>query len=251
MSNRFCWLWIALAIPVIYWGGDAQGQEFLSLPIDTTVATPAAPFLQKPDPIAYTVTFNYKDAAAPPSSATGQESPSVLIKQVGPKLKSMAVDRVGDLRHDLRQWDRGEPAQADFWYSQAALFKDGKDAMGNSNGIRSEPAFAKGVEVFPELNWVGKNNFVGVIRRGERVINVYRYKFVDENTGGFNPIFFQNEEVTAYIDAATQLPLAAKAADYVLVYTYRSTPSSLNPPEEYLAAFQKYRDRKARGSHEP
>lgn len=242
MNNNFYPIFALLALFVCF---EAGGQEFLSRQIDTTAPAPDMPFIKSPEAIAYTASFAYKDSPSAKSSPSQQGDDSAR-KVIEPRIKAIAVEMVGDLRHDNRQWEGGETPAKELWYSQTAAFKEGTDARGKPNGIHSEPAFAKGAEAFPELTWVGKDNFVGVIQAGELLIDVYRYKFVADDVGGFTPIFFQNEEVTAYIDRKTRLPLSVKTSQYLLSYTYRTPPTSLNPPVEYLTAFQKYKEKKAR-----
>ncbi len=221
---------------------ESRGQDFLSRQIDATGTPPSLPFLKEPDAIAYTISFTYKGA---PAATSEQGDKSDTTKVASPRIQTITVNKVGELRHDALQWSGGGASQNDIWYSQTAAFKPGTDARGRPNGIQSEPAFAKEAKAFPELAWVGKGTFVGGIQQGEKVINVYRYKFEGDEVGGFNPIFFQDEEVTAYIDESTRLPLAVKTPQYLLTYAYRGKPSSLTPPVEYAEAFQKYKEKKA------
>lgn len=225
--------------------GLSYGQDFLAGQVDETAAAPQPPFLQKPTAIAYTATFNHKQPW--PKAETPEDKDKLeAAKKNAPRIKAVQVDLIGDLRHDVRLWNEDGALQTEAWYSQSAAFKKALDSDGNLRGIYSEPAFRDHPDPFPELAWVSKDTFAGAIRQGEKkVIDVYRMA-VEGPVGGFDPILYNNEEITAYVDDATKLPLALKTSKYTLIYTYRNPPVTLSAPPEYVKAFQEYRQTKAR-----
>lgn len=226
---------------------EAKSQDFLSSPVDATLPSPQPPYLQKPEAIAYTATFNHKQPWPRAKADTPEEKEKLEdMKKADPRIKAVSVEKVGDVRHDIKQWNEDGALQTEAWYSQTAAFKKALDAEGHLRGIYSELAFIDKPDAFPELNWVGKNTFVGAIPLGpKKTIDVYQF-VVEGPVAGFDPILYNNETVTAYVDDATRLPLALKTSRYTLLYTYRDTPSSLNPPPEYQKAFQEYRAAKSR-----
>jgi len=220
-----------------------KAEDLFKTPLDPELPAPQPPYLKEPDSIAYTATFSY--AHPWPKAATPEEIEKLSqLKKMNPRVKTLEVDKIGELRRDVCDWDEDEGRQTASWYSQTAAFKKMLGPDGKVLGIYSEPAFEKKSQAFPELHWVGRETYDGAFQlENKKVVDVYRIT-VTEPTG-FAPMWFNHEQVVAYVDDATRLPIALKTGDFTVVYSYRTPPANLNPPEEYLKAFNDYRAAKA------
>ncbi len=218
MSNDMSdWRSVFLLGGIFLWGGSLWGQDFLNKPIDNKASPPAPPLIQQSGAVAYTAAFTYFPGGADPNA--------------GPQIKELTVEKYGDLRHDVRQWE-GAPS-TETWFDGLVSLEKGTDAFGTPNGIHGSQLYHP-VDSFPELAWVNKGNFAGVIREG-KTIDVFR---LEGMTLSFGPFQFRNEEVFIYVDEETRLPLALKTAHYAVSYTYGEVPTHLELPDEYLRVYQ-------------
>ena len=199
---------------------NLHGQEFLNSPLEKGPA-PQPPVIQQSEAVAYTATFNYFPGAQPPS----------------PQPKALIVEKVGEIRHDIRQWT--DAPQTELWMGGPVGLEKGTDAFGNPNGVHAIQLMERAT-AFPELAWVGKANFAGVIRESERTIDVYR---LEGMTLDWAPFSFNKDQVFVYVDDATRLPLALKTARYSVTYNYGKPPARLDMPDEYQKVYVVVKER--------
>ncbi len=241
MNNKFMAAFLAVGLIT-----DLRGQDFLSQPVDETAAAPQSPLLQKADAISYTATFAHKQSSSHATTPAEQEAQD----NANPQIKAVIVDKVGDVRHDIQQWSSASPTEV--WYADTVAFEEGTDALGKPNGIHGRIALADSKTLFPELAWVDKKTFVGTIQMGpKKTIDVYRLSLGEGGAIGFPPFSFNHEDVFAYIDDATRLPLALKTSRYVVTYSYRTAPAALSLPAQYLTVSKEFAEWRARAPKAP
>lgn len=206
-------------------------------------APPVGPLLKPaPDFSAWEIAFIYPEDSSGKATTTAGSTPAVNRTENARRLRQVNTTKTGKIIHEVSMYASGK--QVDTWHDGKIQYQKQAGAgfwVARNGTVLDGTSTDNSYVAFPnsgfrDLDWVTDKTYVATVPYGDRACLVFVQtgaNKIDTNDPARLKQILDGQEVVAYVDAETRLPISHRIGKILRVYKFTAPPSEMQtfPPD--------------------